>query len=146
MSRDNCLIFYQHQLNMVMNSINIIRKIRKSKNLSANAFALRLMISVVYLSMLENDKKKLSRRIAERIIEIFPDLGEEDRLSLENAIYFDVQDTQKYIMSLTADFFSNLEMKEFEKVKANIELIEKAMKKLAKLEDGWAKQLIMFKA
>lgn len=125
-----------------MKSNNILRQIRTSRGFSANAFAVKLMISVVYLSMIENDRKKLSRRIVERVIEIFPDLKQEEKIALENAIYFDVEETQKFIMSLTIDFFSNVKHDNLEQAQAKCEEIKEAMEKLAKL--GHKDKLVMF--
>jgi len=124
-----------------MNSINIIKQIRTKRNFSANAFAIKLMISVVYLSMLENNKKKLSKRIVEKIVEIFPDLTNEERLSLENSIYYDVQETKKYITSLMSDFFYNLKQDNTERAKEDFELLKKAMGKLAKVD--WTDEMVM---
>lgn len=125
-----------------MKSGIILRQIRKSRGFSANAFAVKLMISVVYLSMIENDRKKLSRKIAERVIEVFPDLKEEEKIALENAIYFDVEEAQKFIMSLAIDFFSNVKHKNLEQAQVKCGEIKEAMEKLAKL--GHEDKLVMF--
>ena len=124
-----------------MNSINIIKQIRLSRNFSANAFAVKLMISVVYLSMLENNKKKLSKSIVEKIDKIFPDITDEEKLSLENTIYYDVQETKKYITSLMSDFFYNLKEENTEQAKEDFAVLKKAMGKLAKV--GWADKMVM---